>query len=365
MVETVVPSYCTAYKTLNEDIVEKLLAADIESDEAAIEALVNSLLCGAKNVRNQLHKATNATEHIRITIDEQITQLVLSISSQEERVRQSEEAIQQASNNIQHSQRQLDMAQAAVHDSHNSVNAANHAVHEAEEEVRQAHICGMGRRKRRDLEDFFSNLNPIKIFREVVGKPLCSVINSGSIDNAKERRALAHQNLHHANERLHTHQQNLNTQRAQYNAAQAQHHAANIQLQSMTSALNEQRAKQSLVASLTKQLKDVEVHLNKVLGSSTVLQDEMSQLIDFDLVIEPLNNIYDEMIKNNIMKSFGFAISAETANDICSLSVAYEQCSVYMALNDYFQDLYTVIPQLNSSSNESKSGMSLKTMNVC
>ncbi|CAF1463745.1 unnamed protein product [Adineta steineri] len=362
MVETVVPPYCTAYTTLNEHVVEKLLAVDIESDEAAIQALVNSLLCAAKNVRDQLHKATKATEQIRSSIDEQITQLVLSISSQEERVRQSQEAIQQANNNIQHSQHQLNLAQAAVHDSQNSVNSANHAVHEAEEAVRQARICGMGRRKKRG---FFEELNPVRIFRNVIGKPLCSVFNSGGIDNAKDRRALAHQNLHHANERLHTHQQNLITQRAQYDAAQAQHDAANIQLQSMTSALNEQRAKQSLVTSLTKQLKDVEVHLNKVLGSSTVLQDEMSQLIDFDLVIEPLNNIYDEMIKNNIMKSFGFAISAETANDICSLSVAYEQCSVYMALNDYFQDLYTVIPQLNSSSNESKSGMSLKTMNVC
>ena len=91
----------------------------------------------------------------------------------------------------------------------------------------------------------------MKIFRETVGKPFCSVINKGGINSAKERRGMAERRVHETQQRL--------------------HNAANTQLSNMRSALNEQRTKQSLVASWTKRIKDVEVHLNNVLGSSIVL----------------------------------------------------------------------------------------------
>jgi len=316
MIETVVPPYCMAYTTLNEHMMAKLLEVDPGIDQATTRTLINSLLCAAKNVRSELHKATEACEQIRKTIDEQITQLVLSVSHQEERVRQSQEGVHQANNNIHHTQQQVNVAEAALHASQHSLNMAHHAVHEAHEAVRQARICGMGRRKKRFLGSLLRELNPVRIFRNVITKPLCSIFNSGGIDRAKERRQLAEQNLHDANQRLHTHRQNLATQRAQYDTAQAQHNAANTQLQTMTSALNDQRAKQSLVTSLTKQFKDVEVHLNNVLGSSAVLQDEMIRLIDFELVIEPLNSIYHQMLKSDVMEPFGFEISAETSRQI-------------------------------------------------
>ncbi len=62
------------------------------------------------------------------------------------------------------------------------------------------------------------------------------------------------------------------------------------------------------------------MHLNNVLISSTVLRKEMTRLIDFELVIEPINSIYREMLNGNIMESFGFEISVETARQINSNS---------------------------------------------
>lgn len=315
MVETIVPPYCTAYTTLNEHIVQKLLKFNTKSDQVTVKSLINSLICAAKNIHGELRKAAEASEQIRNTVDEQIAQLVLSISNQEERIRQNQEILHQANVNIQHAQHQVNMAEAAVRDSQHSLNIANHAVHEANEAVRQARICGMGRRKKRFL-GFLKELNPVKIIRNVVGKPLCRVINSGGINSAKDRRALTEHNLRQAQQRLHTHQHNLAIQRAQHNTAQAQLNDANIQRQVVTSTLTEQRAKQILITTLTKQFKDVEVHLNNVLGSSAILQDEMIRLIDFELVIEPLNAIYHEMLNNSIMKSFGFEISLETSRQI-------------------------------------------------
>jgi hypothetical protein len=69
-------------------------------------------------------------------------------------------------------------------------------------------------------------------------------------------------------------------------------------------------------------LKGVEIHLKTVLGSSTVLEDAIRELINFELVIEPLNTIYHEMLTNNVMTSFTFEISAEmTATILKNLKV--------------------------------------------
>jgi len=323
MRETVVPPYSMAYTTLNDRIVQKLLTADTGSDQATIKTLVNSLLCAAKKVHNELRTATEASEQIRNTLDEQIGQLVLSVSNQEQQVRQSQEAVNHANNNLQSTQHQVTVAEAAVRDSQHSLNVANNAVHEANAAVNKARRCGVGRRKKR----FLGFLKP------VIRIP-CSVLNSGGINNAKERRGLAEQNLHQSRQRLHTHQQTLAAQQAQYNAAQAQLNAANTQLQTITSALNEQRTRQSLVTSLTTQLKGVEVHLNSVLGSSTVLQDEITQLIDFGLVIEPLNSTYHEMLKSNIMEPFGFEISADTSRQITANLKKLTEILPNMPLNE-------------------------------
>jgi hypothetical protein len=70
-----------------------------------------------------------------------------------------------------------------------------------------------------------------------------------------------------------------------------------------------------------------------VLGSSDVLQAEMVQLLDFELVIGPLDIIYHKMIKNNAMDSFGFEISAETVREIKANLKTLTEKLPRMALN--------------------------------
>jgi hypothetical protein len=316
IVETIVHPYRMAYTTLNEDIVQPLLTVDTESDQPTLRKLIQLLLLAIEDVRDQLHKATKASEQIRINIDEQVTQLVLSIENQEEQIRQSQIAVIQANINVQSAQNQVNSAEGDLRDSQHALNDANQAVRDAQKAVDDARVCGLGRRRKRFLGKIAQQLNPVKIFRETVGKPLCSVINAGGIDSAKQRRGMAEQRVRETQQRLYNSQQELASKRAQYDTARAQLSAANTQLSTMKSVLNEQRTKQSLVASWTKKIQDVEVHLNSVLGSSIVLPNETAQLIDFELVIHPLNDIYEEMINNNVMEAFDFEISAETARQI-------------------------------------------------
>ena len=312
----IVPPYRTAYTTLNDDIVQPLLSADTESDQETVEHLIESLVQAAKKVRNLLHTATNASELIRNAVDKQVLQLVLIVTIRESQVRRSQAAVTQAMLNIQHTQHQVNIAESAARDAENSLNSANHELHEAEKAVERARRCGIGRRKKRFLDKVFQALNPINIVDHVVLRPICSVVNSGGIDRAKDRRSMAWQTLHNARDRVQNHRQALSNYQTQLNSAHMEHASANQALQSMRSTLNELRAKQSLVTSFTSKIKNVEVHLNTVLGRSRVLASDTANLIDFELVIEPLNNIYEEMIDNKIMQSFDFEITAETARQI-------------------------------------------------
>jgi hypothetical protein len=306
MVETVVPSYRRAYTTLNVYIVEKLLTADTESDEATIKILVYSLLSAARNVQNDWRKATKASKYIRETIGDQIAQLLLLISTQEKQVHRSKNAVNQSNVNIQNAKHQVSIAEAAVHDSERSLHSADREWDAAHENLERQRLCGFGRRKKR----FFI------LIKELLVKPFCSIFNSNGINNAKERRTMAQYTFQNTRERLNTHQQTLKTQQEQYQEAQKQLDADNAHLQTITSELSEKREKQSIITSLEEKFMNVEVHLNTVFGSSTLLQDELTQLLDFELVIEPLNAIYSELLQNNIMESFGFEISAAKAYQI-------------------------------------------------
>ncbi|CAF2516654.1 unnamed protein product [Rotaria sp. Silwood2] len=314
IIDTVIPPYHAAYTTLNEKIVRRLLTVNIDSDETTIGTLVDSLVCASRNVQNKLSEATNASEQIRNSLDEKIAQLVLLITNQENKVQESQQSVNQANINIEHAQQQVTTAENAVRDKQNALNAAEHDMHEAQKAVERARLCGGRRRRKRGFGKWWRKRveKPfVHAIRQTVIKPVCSVINSGGIDNAKERRAIAAHTFHEAQQRLTQYQQNLAHQRAQHAIAQTQLNEANSQLNILTGQLNEQRAKQTIITLIIKQFKSIEIHLKDVLGSSIVLEDAISQLINFELVIAPLHAIYKEMIRNNVMNSFNFEISAE------------------------------------------------------
>lgn len=316
IIDTVIPPFSEASTTLNDNIIQKLVEADVDSDETAIRALIDSLVCASRKVQKKLSIATKASEDIRNSIDHHITQLVISITDQERNVHESQNAVNQANNDIQHTQEQVRLAEVAVQDKQHAFNVAERDRQEAQDAVDRARLCGRRRRKRgfgkwwrKKVEKPFVNA-----VRQTVIKPACSVLNSGGIDNAKNRRALAERSLTEARQRLAEYQQSLAHQRNQYANAQTRLTEAQSQLNTLTAQLHEGRAKQVVITSLVKQLKDVEVYLNEVLDSSSVLKDAISQLVDFEHVIEPLNTISDQMATNIVMSPFTFKVSTEISS---------------------------------------------------
>lgn len=318
LVELVIPPYHDAYTILNNKIVQPLLTVDINSDETAIRKLVDSLVCTSQNVQKKLTQAVKSSESMDNTLNEEITQLVLSISNQEKKVQESQESVNQFNNQIHHIQQQITVAEQAVQDKQHALNRAEHDVQEAQRAVERARLC-QGRRRKRGFGKWWRKRveKPfVNVVRQTIVKPVCSVVNHGGINSAKDRRGLAERTLHDARQRLTQYQQELANQRTQHSAAQIRLNQANSQLNTLTTQLREQQANQIVVTTLNKQLKSVEVHLKNVLDSSTILEDAISQLINFELVIAPLNAIYHEMLTNDIMKSINYEISTDMTSKI-------------------------------------------------
>jgi len=119
--------------------------------------------------------------------------------------------------------------------------------------------------------------------------------------NAYDRLSIAVHNKHSVQHRLQFQQQVLENQRFRLKTVESQLQSATVQLHTLRSNLNQTQISYKHMATLAKEFKDLETYLKEVLASSAVFQDQLINLIDFEHVIEPLNDIYQQMINNKLI----------------------------------------------------------------
>ncbi|CAF3886505.1 unnamed protein product [Rotaria magnacalcarata] len=199
----------------------------------------------SRNVQNQSSTTTNASERIRSSLDEQISQLVVSISNQNNEVRRSQQNVDQANINVRNAQQQVASSEKVVQDKQNGLNAAEHEMQQAQADVERARHCARRRRKRGFGGWWRKHVeNPVgKVLQQNVVRPVCRVLNSVGIDNAQGKRIFAEHRLNETRQHLHHHLQNLGNQRAQHAIAETQLRTANLQLSTLTTQLQEQQKK--------------------------------------------------------------------------------------------------------------------------
>jgi hypothetical protein len=291
---SVVSPFLTAYTTLNNKIIKKLMLSIPNSDEKTIKSLVNLLKCRFETVHTQLRRANDANVHIRNSLQHQENILLRRINSQEKLVRSKEKDVNETKISLENVENQIKVAELAKNDYQRSLNTAEHNVQTAQNAVDRSNKCRRRRRKKRFLS-------------------LCGLLNWSGSKNAHERLSLTMHNKHSAQHRLTVQQQSLTSQRFRHKVAESQLKTATSQLHIFQSKLNQTRILFKLISSLTHRFKIVETYVTEILGSSTVFKDQLMNLIDFENVIDPLNNIYEEMIDNKlIIFNNNIDISTET-----------------------------------------------------
>jgi hypothetical protein len=283
-------------------------------EQNRLTGLVDQLDLAAKNVYTNLKNASSECERLRIQLNAEITSTILAISHQEELLRQLDSTIDQLASDIQYQEQQVAFAEQLVRERQATVERAERELRDAEDRVEKARLCRgkrfigkIGKKWRKYVE------KPIvRGVQNVAVKPFCAVFNMQGIHNAKDARTSAGHMLDDARQRLSTQQQELARRRAQLSDVQARRNAANQRKDVLNLELSNLRTKYGIISSLTEKFFAISTHVATVVDSSRILSTEIKRLIDFDLVIEPLNALARQMIQNGLMSSFGFEISAST-----------------------------------------------------
>ncbi|CAF3330705.1 unnamed protein product [Rotaria socialis] len=148
------------------------------------------------------------------------------------------------------------------------------------EGVRKARLCRNGRRKKRFFGDWwYKNIERpvVQATHFVIVKPICSVVNMNGIEIAKDARDLAENTLNDARQRLVTQQQVLADKRTQLS-----------------------------------QMKPVETTRSHCSYPPKTLKKQLKGLVYFELVVNPLKQLAEQMIKDELMQSFSFTTSKNT-----------------------------------------------------
>lgn len=155
----------------------------------------------------------------------------------------------------------------------------------------------------------------LQVWRRII-RPFCAIFNYGGINRAKDRRGNAQGAVNSAREQLASFQQQLDQQRNQLTDFQNQQTQFNGQLNSLSAELTQLQARQIALANITVNMRNVIQHLSSFVSKVSVLYDELQDLVSFELLIAPLNEILTELIQNGVTVDNIAGITQISSTDI-------------------------------------------------
>jgi hypothetical protein len=298
-------THVTDETTTMEEVVETT------DEQSQLGNLLSDIQIAANSVHRHLKNASTECERLRVQMDEQIESAVIAISLLEEDLRQRQRAIDTLKAEIRYHEHVVALAQQVVHQRQIAVENAEHQLREANARVGRARGCRNKRRRKRFLGGWWYD----NVEKPVV-EAFCSVVNMNGIEIAKDARVLAGNTLNDAQQRLATQQRELSEKKHQLFWAQFRRGLEYKRKEDLDMSHSNTQSKYKVLSSLTKQFKDIETYLTEVLKPSQRLKKVVKHLINFKLVINPLNILAQQMINEQLLTSFGTEISASTITNV-------------------------------------------------
>ena len=138
-----------------------------------------------------------------------------------------------------------------------------------------------------------------KVIKPIL-KPICAVLNYEGIKSARKRRGGAQGEVNAAREQLANHQRDLERQRVEQVNFSNQKTQVTAQLQTLSLSLSQLQSRQIILANMTQQVRKVVQHLGSFVSKSSVLYNELQDLVSFENLVKPLNSIVTELIENGV-----------------------------------------------------------------
>jgi len=345
MTANVVPSFQNAYGTMQQNILDKLLTTDINSlatNDDALKSFAVNLNCQIEKIFKYLDSSAIAGNNIRIKVDQKLTSITQAIQQKQNEIAGTNVQIQNVNSRIQMKRNQINAADANVRQAEAAVASATNALHNAEREVEDAKLCqGLFGRKKRFLGNIWNSIqnaviNPVgqalntaagaieqaanvvaNAVVDNVVKPVCSVINYSALDNAIRNVENKKNELSSFKNQVQTFKNELTTIQNELTVFNSQLYNLNYQLNELQNSLVELPNEKHVILLINQRLTDVLGHMRKFFSGSTILKDVMKTLIDFDLIMKPLNVVHEELRRNQLMAAYpGGEITIQKTNQV-------------------------------------------------
>ncbi|CAM4748824.1 unnamed protein product [Rotaria magnacalcarata] len=300
--ERIAPVYVSAYRTLKNNIVNPLLTfkeeelATNHTNVTTIVLLAQRLTCATKQLYNDSSKALRASEELNSAVENKAAELMSAISTRENEVREVNNQLAAIESRLAHTQASINQADTEVRNKVTELGNADRQLAAEQDKLERARYCGRRKKRflRRAWRRFRNNvINPII-------RPFCAILNYGGIERARKRRGGAQGAVNAAREQLANRQRELERQRVEQVNLGNQKAQVTAQLQSLSLSLSQLRSRQLILANMTQQVRKVVQHLGSFVSKSSVLYNELQDLVSFENLVKPLNSIVTELIENGV-----------------------------------------------------------------
>lgn len=323
MYEHLEPSFHMVYKTMQQDIINKLLNMDsklLTTNQAAMTSFSSNLYCEMGKFIQNIDATVAVTSNIRSMVEDKLKNITDYISAKESEIARLETQIASSHASIQGKQAQITVAEESVKQAEASVLNAQSELNDAEKEVQAAKLCaGLFGKRKRFLDvlwspmDFFF-VKPMELAMNTAGgmlvngfvKPVCTVINYQKVDEAKQHVESKKHELTFFKNLVQTYQNDLSSIQTDLATSNAQLQNLNSELNQLKSSLTELPDEQHLIVLIDQKLNNAASFLRTLFYKSASFIDVIKTAIDFEYMIKPLNAVYDELKENQFMVAFNY-----------------------------------------------------------
>lgn len=317
------PSFRIVYKTMQQDIINKLLTIDsklLTTNQAAMTSFSSDLYCEMEKFIQNIAATAAASSDIRTMVENKLNNITEDISNKESEIARLETQLRGIHANIQGKQSQITVAEESVQQAETSVLNAQNELYGAEKEVEAAKLCAglFGKRKRfldtlwKPMDFFF--IKPMEFAMNTAGgmmvngfvKPVCSVINYQKVDDAKKNVESKKHELTFFRNLVETYKNDLTSIQSDLTTYSAQLNNLNYELNQLKSSLTQLPVEQHLIVSIDQKLTNTASYIRTLFYKSTSFIDIVKKVIDFEYMIKPLNAVYDELKQNQFIGAFNF-----------------------------------------------------------
>lgn len=322
-----VPPFNSVYTIFQQNILNEVLKLDsnlLAINESAFSAFSTSIHLEASNLLKYLNLSVMASNNIRIKVDQKLMTIINEIAAKENEIELIGQQIQDMADNIEVKHAQISSAEESVKQAELSVISADNALLLAEKEVEDAKLCAglLGKRKRALNTMFNLFFKPMELAVNTginmmgssmgaagnvmvngIVKPVCSVINYQKIDNAKKNVETTKNTLSALKYRIQTLTNDLNSMQTDLNTYNAQLFDLSNMLNELKDSVIDLPSEQHVILSIHEKLTNVISQLFGVMAGSASFLDAMMKMIDFESIVKPLNDIYDDLLDNHLIIS--------------------------------------------------------------